>query len=39
MAAVVNADSVRSPNAALARQRARLAESARGLITGERNTP
>jgi hypothetical protein len=34
MAAVVNADSVRSPNAALARQRARLAESARGLITG-----
>src|ERR1022692_4482573 len=39
MAAVVNADSVRSPNAALARQRARLAESARGLLTGGRNTP
>jgi len=37
--AVVNADAGRSPNATLARQRARFAESLRGLITGERNTP
>jgi len=39
MVAVVNADAVRSPNATLARQRATFAESLRGLITGERNTP
>ena len=39
-AAVINVDAVvRSPSAALVRQRARLAESLRGLSTGEWNTP
>jgi len=39
-AAVVNVGAlVRFPSAALVRQRARLAESLRGLITGEWNTP
>ena len=39
-AAVINVDAVvRSPSAALVRQRTRLAESLRGLSTGEWNTP
>ena len=39
-AAVINVDAVvRSPSAALVRQRARLAEALRGLTTGEWNTP
>ena len=39
-AAVINVDAVvRSPSAALVRQRARLAEALRGLSTGEWNTP
>jgi uncharacterized protein (TIGR03083 family) len=39
-AAVINVDAVvRSPCTALVRQRARLAESLRGLTTGEWNTP
>ncbi len=39
-AAVINVDAVvRSPRTALVRQRARLAESLRGLTTGEWNTP
>ena len=39
-AAVINVDAVvRSPSAALVRQRARLAEALRGLTIGEWNTP
>jgi uncharacterized protein (TIGR03083 family) len=39
-AAVINVDAVvRSPSAALVRQRARLAEALRGLSTGEWHTP
>ena len=39
-AAVINVDAVvRSPSTALVRQRARLAESLRGLTAGERDTP
>ena len=39
-AAVINVDAVvRSPSAALVRQRARLAETLSGLTTGEWNTP
>ena len=39
-AAVINVDAVvRSPSMALVRQRARLAESVRGLTAGEWDTP